>query len=443
MPSYKYRVLLDTGKIARGKILALNKSQAIVSLKKENVQPISIKRMKEPTKKYKRPDFSKVRKSNSLPKKKKNKIDLKKLTLNDLKNTDIHPFTRVTAKDIISFVNNFYILKKANFNNIQALESLIDATENPVFKDVIEDILIEVQSGQRMYKAMEQYPNIFPLVFINFIRVGEESGTLDVALLYARDYVESSIKLKKKIRGAVIPRVLQFFGIMAMMLAAVIIGVPILQSVYDMFESSQEIPAATMAMLDFANWLLANWHIILLSIAAVVLLFIIYYSTPRGRYNVDKFLILCPVLGDLNRNITVSKFFKAMLLNLKNGMRIQESLEVSKNVTRNYYFLSAIETGKANTLAGKSWIDPFEEMKIFKPMVTQMISIGMKTDLSEMMDKVNMYIESEIDEAIARFVKVLPDVTYIFVGIALIAFTITVLVPIVNVYMGSFIDVPT
>ena len=228
-----------------------------------------------------------------------------------------------------------------------------------------------------------------------------------------------------------------------MMLAAVIIGVPILQSVYDMFESSQEIPAATMAMLDFANWLLANWHIILLSIAAVVLLFIIYYSTPRGRYNVDKFLILCPVLGDLNRNITVSKFFKAMLLNLKNGMRIQESLEVSKNVTRNYYFLSAIETGKANTLAGKSWIDPFEEMKIFKPMVTQMISIGMKTDLSEMMDKVNMYIESEIDEAIARFVKVLPDVTYIFVGIALIAFTITVLVPIVNVYMGSFIDVPT
>ena len=67
----------------------------------------------------------------------------------------------------------------------------------------------------------------------------------------------------------------------------------------------------------------------------------------------------------------------------------------------------------------------------------------MKTDLSEMMDKVNMYIESEVDEALEKFVKVLPDITYIFVGIAMIAFTITILVPVINVYMGGFIDIPT
>lgn len=445
MPSYKYRVLLDNGKLARGKILAVNKSHAIDSLKNENVQPISIKRMKENSKKYKRPDYSRIKRN--LVKQSRNrtkpKVDFKNLKFNDLKEIDFHPFTRVSSKDIISFVNNFYILKKSNFNNIQALESLLDATENPVFKDVIEDILIEVQSGQRLYKAMENYPKIFPLVFRNFIRVGEESGNLDVALLYARDYVESSMALTKKVKKAVIPNVLQFFGIMAAMIVAVIVGVPILENVYDMFDSSQSVPKATLMMLNFANWFVVNWYLILLIIIAIVVVVLIYYATPRGKYNIDKMLMLMPVVGDLNRNITTNKFFKAMLLNLRNGMRIQESLEVSKNVTNNYYFLSAIETGKANTLAGRSWLEPFEDMGLFKSMVIQMVGIGMKTDLSEMMDKVNVYIESEVDESLEKFVKVLPDITYTFVGAALIAFTITILVPVINVYMGGFIDIPT
>ena len=142
-------------------------------------------------------------------------------------------------------------------------------------------------------------------------------------------------------------------------------------------------------------------------------------------------------------NITVSEFFQAMLLNLKNGMRIQESLEVSKNVTRNYYFLSAIEAGKANTISGASWIEPFEEKKLFKPMVREMVTIGMKTDLSEMMAKVNEYIRAEVKESLDVFTKVLPDISYLFVGIMLIAFVITVMIPLTNVYMGGFIQMPS
>lgn len=166
-----------------------------------------------------------------------------------------------------------------------------------------------------------------------------------------------------------------------------------------------------------------------------------YYSTPKGRYKVDKLLITMPVIGTLYNNITVNKFFQAMLLNIKNGMRIQESLEVSKSVTSNYYFLSAIEAGKINSLAGNSWIEPFNEKNLFNPMVSEMVEIGMKTELSEMMEKLNEYIQMEIDESLTKFVKWLPEVTYVFVGIALIALVITVVVPLTNVYMGSFISI--
>ena len=334
------------------------------------------------------------------------------------------------------------ILKKAKFNNIQALRIIYEQMENPKLKDIVEDIIIGVESGEKMNVVMQNYPNVFPAMFVNFIKVGEDSGNLDTALLYARDYMESSNNLKKQVRSTVIPKVLQFFTIIILMFGLVIVGVPIIQDVYDMFDSTSKIPKATMITLDIANWFMKYWYIPTSIVAILVGIFFFVINTPKGRYNWDKFKLTCPVVGTLINNITVHKFFQAMLLNLKNGMRIQESLEVSRNVTSNYYFLSAIELAKVNVIAGTSWITPFEEKKLFKPMVSQMVGVGMQTELSTMMEKVNEYIQSEVDESLERFKKVLPEVTYSFVGIALIAFTIVILVPLVIVYMGGFIDMP-
>lgn len=447
MAAYKYRVLLENGKVGRGKITAPNKSKAIAMLKTKAMQPIFIKRMYENKKKYRRLDYKKIEKENqkqfveNIRKKRaqKRKIDFNNISFEDLKAI----FTPIKTKDIITFVNNLYILKKSKFNNVQALQALYDGESNPAFKDIIEDLLIGVEAGERLNTIMESYPKVFPPLFVNFIKVGEESGNLDNALLYARDYLEQANLVKKQVRKAVIPRVLQFVGIFGMMFVALIVGVPLLEDVYEMFGSEQEIPHATMVALDVCKWIGNNALYIVGVIGAICLAFYMYVTSPMGKYKWDKFLLTAPVIGPLMTNITVNEFFQAMLLNLKNGMRIQEALEVSKSVTKNYYFLSAIEAGKANTLSGDSWITPFEEKKLFKPMVREMVTIGMKTDLAEMMEKVNEYIKNEVKESLAVFTKVLPDITYIFVGIMLIAFVITVMVPLTNVYMGGFIDMPT
>ncbi|MDD2376535.1 MAG: type II secretion system F family protein [Clostridia bacterium] len=440
MPDYKYRAILRDGKVIRGKIIAVNKHQVITKLKDAKIQPIIIRKMK--TSKIDSRMFIRKNinpKTKYTPQHLAHTADFKKISFKNFRTIDFHPFSKIKTKDIISFVNNLYILKKANFNNIQALQSLYDGIDNPAFKDLVEDLLIGVESGERLNSVMSNYPRVFPAMFINFVKVGEESGTLDTALLYARDYIESSTKLKKQIRGAIIPRVLQFVGIMLSMFFAVILGVPMLKTVYDTFGSTATVPEATLAALSIAEWFISNWFIVLMIIIGIIFVFITYINTPRGRYNWDKLLMTFPVVGNLNTNITISKFFQAMLLNLKNGMRIQESLDVSKEVTNNYYFLSLIEVAKSNSLIGESWIVPFEESRVFKPMVSEMISIGMKTNLAEMMEKVNQYINMEIDESISKFVKWLPDISYLFVGIALIGFMIVVMIPLIQVYMGSFI----
>lgn len=446
MPEYKYRGMLRNGKIVRGVMMAKNRHSLLKSLKDSRIQPIEVKAMREKliSESKKKIDHSKLDKiQKDLEKqriagiKKKAEISQKQSTASKL-GLEIN-LQMPKPKDILVMTNSMYVLKKAKFNNIATLESLYNSTQNKKLKETIENILIGVESGASIHEMMAQYPKIFPPLYINFIRVGENSGSLDMALLHARDFMESEINLKKQIKGILLPKILMFVGIWIAMIAALLYGVPLIQNVYDMFGVQKELPPATMWALNFSKALMKYWYIVVMLIAAIYAIFKVYLSTSIGRYEWDKMKIKLPVIGTLNLNIIASKFFKAMLLNLRNGQRIQESLESAKSVTTNYYFLSLVETGKNQLQAGGSWIDPFEADKAFPVMAIEMLKIGMQSDLVEMMDKVEEYIRQEIDESIQKTIKILPDVTYVFVGIVLIFFVIVVMVPLMDVYMGGFL----
>jgi len=146
-----------------------------------------------------------------------------------------------------------------------------------------------------------------------------------------------------------------------------------------------------------------------------------------------------PVFGQLIFAIDFSRLMRAMLLNLNNGMRIQEALEVSKNVTKNYVMLSILESSINNIFIGESWIEPFERSNLATPMMTEMLKIGMDTDLSQMMAKLVEYMDIDIHNILDKTIKILPQIVYAIVGVVLIFFVLVVLVPCLQVYMGNFL----
>ena len=212
-----------------------------------------------------------------------------------------------------------------------------------------------------------------------------------------------------------------------------------LQNVYDSFGSTATLPAVTLWFKGVLDGLIQFWYIPVGIIVAIVAAIVFYVHTPKGKYNFDYFKYKMPIFGQLIFALDFSRLMKAMLLNLNNGMRIQDAIDVSKNVVQNYVMLSIVETSLNNIIIGESWIEPFEKSGLPKSMVTEMLKIGMQTDLPEMMDKLVEYMEIDIDNIIQKIVKVLPEVTYLFVGIVLIFFVLVVLAPCIEVYMGGFL----
>lgn len=440
MPIYVYRAMTKDGHIVKNKIEDNSKGAIIKKIKRNGLMPISIVQLKTKTQKNKKnvrdveQMLENLNNGNVIKKQIKRKVSTKEKISTFLLKTN-----KITSRDIIIFTQKFYLLKKANFNNIHALTTIIESTEHPRLKEILEDMLAGLEAGENMYSTMEYYPDVFPYIYINMIKVGEMSGSLTISLQQGVKYLEEMNTLTKRIKKILIPNIVQFVSIFAMLILGTIFVIPIIQGVFDSVGSKEELPEITQWFSNFLDQVTQVWYIPVLVILGIVAGILFYINTPKGKYNWHYFKYTMPIFGPLIYALDFSRFMRAVLLNIENGMRIQDALEVSKNVVHNYVLLSVIETAINNILVGQSWIEPFEKTGLSTPMITEMLKIGMQTDLAEMMQKLVEYMQVDIDHIMGRIMKALPEVTYSIVGIVLIFFTLVVLVPLIQVYMGSFL----
>ena len=448
MPAFQYKAIDNrTGQVIKNTVNGVTKQELYKMLKNNGLTPIDIQQAlevtatKQPVKKHRSseeilrdlsPDQVRlIYNSNSNVKKTKNMTaKSKKISKNR--------GHKITTRDIVIFTQNFLLLKKADFNNIHALETVINSTENPSFKSILEDILAGVESGENMYTTMEYYSDIFPVIYVNMVKVGELSGSLVKSLEQAMDYLETSNALAKRVKKIVLPNVVQFVGMLLLLIGGTIFIIPTIQNVFEQMGSTAELPWMTRKFSEFLKSLKYWWYYPVIIIGVAIAAIMAYVRTPKGRYQWHLFKYKAPIFGALIYAIDFSRVMKAISLNLKNGMRIQQALEVSKNVAKNNVMLSILETSINNCLIGKSWVEPFEESGFGNAMSAEMLKVGMQTDLPKMMDKLMEFIESDIDAILQKIMKVLPEVSYILVGTVLIFFVCVVLVPCIQVYMGGF-----
>lgn len=438
MPTYKYRAVTDTGNIVQNKVEDINRKSLIKKLKRNNLTPINIVQVNasifnRKIKKQKK-NTSEISDNYSV---RENRNEYEKKSL--LKRLGININTKIKNRDLVIFTQNLYLLKKANFNNIHALSTIIDNTENYQLREIIKDILAGVEAGENMYTTMEYYSEIFPYLYINMIKVGEQSGALTKSLEEAVEYLDETEKFNKRIRGILIPNILMMIAIIAILIVGTLVIVPIIQNLFETMGSTEQLPAITLWFSNVINKLAEYWYIPLIIILGIAGAVIAYINSPKGRYNFDYFKYKMPLFGKLIFSIDFMRFARAMLLNLNNGIRIQDALETSKNVAKNVVLRSIIETSINDIILGQSWVEAFEKSNLASSMEIEMLNIGMRTDLREMMEKLIEYLQIDINNTLAKIVKALPEIVYAIVGVALIFLVIVVLVPCIKVYMGGWL----
>ncbi len=449
MSVYVYKAVTRSGKVVSGRSEESSKQKVIEKLKSNELTPITVTEQR---------GMNLIRKLMPASRAKKNQVSASAVTklareklldeqqkklqnkgLNRDIDIDLSFLQRAKKEDVIAFTQSLFLLKRANFTNTRAFATLLENTDNVVMKGVIEDTLNGVEAGEYIYSTLEYYTDIFPPIYVSIIKVGELSGNLTNALYQALEYLKESNETARAVKKAVTGPLIQTIGLLLLTIVGVVVGVPVLENLYEDIGASDQIPAATHAFSRFVTLCGERWYLGVVFIVVLIVLFNVWKSTVNGRYAWDKFKLKVPIFGQLITRLSLQKFFKAMELNLANNAKLQDALEISKGVVNNYVLLSVIESAQENLQQGESWVEPFATLPNMPPMALEMLRIGMETDINDMVDKIEEFLKDDIDITIGRIMKVLPEVSTAIMGVVMIVFIIIVLRPVMDLYTGAYL----
>jgi type IV pilus assembly protein PilC len=322
---------------------------------------------------------------------------------------------KVTGKDIVIFTRQLSTMIDAGLPLVQGLEILEKQQSNPTFRTVLGDIRSDVESGSTLADSMRKHPKVFDKLFTNMIEAGETGGILDTILSRLAVFMEKSMALKKKIKGAMTyPTICLAISILILGVILIFV-VPVFKSMFEDFGST--LPGPTQIVVDMSDFFKSNS--LYMVIAAVIswMIFKKIYSTEKGQLFFDRAFLRMPVVGVLLRKVAVAKFTRTLSTMLQSGVPILEALQVVARTAGNKIIERAVFRVGDAIAEGRPISEPLEESGVFPNMVVQMINVGESGGaLDAMMEKIADFYDEEVDQAVENLTAMIEPFMMVFLG---------------------------
>ncbi len=338
---------------------------------------------------------------------------------------------RVGQKDVTLMTRQLASLVKANIPLVEALNALIEQTENEKLKVTLAQVRDDVNSGSSLAKATGAHPKVFDTIFVNMIEAGESSGTLSLVLLRLADLKEAQMRLRSKIISASTYPALMMGVAGFLMLAIFTFVIPKLAKVFE--SMNKPMPATTKALLVLSDYIITYWPLLLVAAIAGVVMFKRYIA-GNGRPWWDRFKLNLPVVGTLIQMIVVTRFSRTMATLLSSGVPILTCLSIAKNLVDNVPIANAIAEARENITEGQSIADPLKRSGEFPPLMIHMIAIGERTgELPGMLNSVADTYEEQVNTRIDGLTSLLEPAMIIGMGGAVGFIVLSVMMPLLEV----------
>ncbi|MCB0357447.1 MAG: type II secretion system F family protein, partial [Bdellovibrionales bacterium] len=335
----------------------------------------------------------------------------------------------VNPKELQVFTRQFSVLVGAGIPIVDSIDAMIGPGKTPVMNATLKSVVNDIEKGKRLADALSVHSKVFDKMYVNLVKAGEEGGVLDEVLQRLAAYIEKSVKLKGKIKGAM-------FYPVAVIIIAILVIIGILVFVVPNFvkmfqDAGKELPALTQMVVDSSNFVLSRWYIVIGACVAIPYAFKMYISTAEGKINFDKIMINVPLFGSLIQKGAIARFSRTLSTLLSAGVRIIDSLDIAASTAGNYVVEQNILDAKESISKGKSIADPFKKSKYIPDMVTQMIAVGEQTGaLDTMLSKIADFYEDEVETAADALTSLIEPLLMVFLGGIIAVLVIAMYLPI-------------
>lgn len=339
---------------------------------------------------------------------------------------------KIKMDDVVVFSRQLATLIDSGIPLVAALGMLIEQVENPNLKDVIWGIRHDIEAGLSFCESITRYPHVFSAFFINMVRAGETSGTLDDVLERVATYLEKTAALTRKVKSSLAyPTVVITVAILITSVLLLKV-VPTFKGIFDILGGS--LPLLTRMLITVSDLLKRFFIFVVIGLGTLGFFLKRYINTEKGRYNLDQVKLKAPILGLLFRKVAVAKFARTLSSLVKSGVSILDALSIVAKTSGNKVVEEAINDSIHSVREGEPIAQPLARSRVFPPMVTAMIGVGEQTGkLETMLTKIADFYDEQVDAAVAGLTSMIEPLVIAFLGIVIGGIVIALFLPIFQI----------
>jgi type IV pilus assembly protein PilC len=341
----------------------------------------------------------------------------------------------VRQSEIVYLTSQLAIMVETGINLASALESLHEQEENPTLRRVLGTLKKDVEGGEDFSTALAKHPKHFDTTYLALIKASERTGQLGTMLEQIAYYLRKELDNRSKVKSA-----MAYPGIMLVLA----IGVTTFLLTYIMpkfaplfSRKGMKLPVITSFMMRVSDALMQYWYFWLLGVAVTGLAFYYGRKTPFGRRIMDWLKIHAPIAGTAFRKVVISRGIRTLGTLLESGVPLLESLQLTAEVSGNYFYERAWLDVKEQVTNGHRIAEALADKTLFPKTLIQMIASGEETGkLDYVLKKVSGYYDGEVETALKTATSLIEPLMISVMGGVVGTIAMSLLLPIFTLSRG-------
>lgn len=345
--------------------------------------------------------------------------------------TSRKPKHKLSTGDLVLFCRKLSTMMAAGMSITNTLDIMCTSAEKPHLTKLYLQLYETVRGGIALSQAMRETGGAFPVLLVNMVESGEESGNVDMMVDKLATYYEKQAKVSGKIKTATTyPKLL---GGVALCVV-VILFTMILPQIFVVFEN-QELPMMTRILMAFSNFLIKYWYICIIGVVVLIVGFKILLKSKRVSIIKDRLSLNMPIVGKLMRKIYSARFASTLAILYSSGLSLLNGIRLSINVIENTYIAESLNKVVEDISVGETLSSAIIESNVFDQLLPNMIKIGEETgSLDTILISVADFYETETETAIESLLGILEPLLLIVMALVIGSIVVAVITPIFASY---------
>ena len=342
---------------------------------------------------------------------------------------------RVPVTELATATRQLATLLGAGLPLDEALGTIGSQLENVQLARAFNGVREEVVQGQSLHAALGAHPRLFPVIYVNMVQVGENTGTLDQVLQRLADFLEDQAKMRSRIQSAMAyPILMTIIGIGVLFLLFAFVVPKVVRMLEDL---GQTLPLPTLLLIRTSDFLSSWWWVFLLLAILAFWALSRWAGTETGRLKLDRLMLKLPLFGRLNLLVATARFTRTLGTLLRSGVPMLKALEISTNLMQNRVLRQVLEETSVAVREGEGLAPPIRRSGVFPPMVAQMAAVGERSgELEDMLFRVADTYEHQVDMTLNGLLSLLEPLMILVMGTVVGFIVLAILLPIFQASQG-------